>query len=139
VVAGLEATAADLACRKITDAEVASIERTHDLMVKAWRRKDEPTYFRLNQEIHEAILRASRNAVLQGVYSNLAGRIQRARYTAHKTAEQWRRAIDDHCEMVKHLKARDHEQLGNLMREHVRSKKPVIEAAFGKGSDQDEA
>jgi DNA-binding GntR family transcriptional regulator len=132
VVAGLEATAADLACRTITDDEIAVIEGLHHAMVEAWKRDDEPTYFRLNREIHEAIMQASRNAVLQGVYANLAGRIQRARYTAHKTAEQWRQAVRDHEEMLRLLKARDHARLGALMRGHIRSKKPVIAAAFGK-------
>lgn len=135
VVAGLEATAADLACRAITDDEIAAIEGLHGAMVEAWKGEDELTYFRLNREIHEAIMQASRNAILQSVYANLAGRIQRARYTAHKTAEQWRQAVEDHNEMLRLLKARDHDQLGTLMRGHVRSKKPVIAAAFGKRTD----
>ena len=36
VIAGLEATAADLACRSITDQEVAAIETKHHAMVAAW-------------------------------------------------------------------------------------------------------
>jgi DNA-binding GntR family transcriptional regulator len=135
VVAGLEATAADLACRSITDDEIAAIEELHLAMVDAWKRGDEATYFRLNREIHEAIMRASRNGVLQGVYANIAGRIQKTRYMAHKTAEQWRRAVKDHEEMVRLLGARDHNRLAALMRSHVRSKKPVIAASYGKNAD----
>ena len=135
VVAGLEATAADLACRRITDKEVAMIADLTDVMLRAWEREDEEVYFRLNREIHEAIMRASRNAILGGIYANLAGRIQKARYTAHKTAEQWRRAAEEHKEMLVLLKARDGEALAVLMREHIRGKKPVIAAAFGEQSD----
>jgi DNA-binding GntR family transcriptional regulator len=68
VVAGLEATAADLACQRITDEEIASIEALHRRMVTAWEQGDDPMYFTLNREIHEAIMTASRNATLQGIY-----------------------------------------------------------------------
>jgi DNA-binding GntR family transcriptional regulator len=131
VVAGLEATAADLACRKISDEEIAAIEAKHKRMVAAWKRKDDPTYFTLNREIHEAIMQASRNATLQGIYANLSGRIQRTRYAAHKTPAQWKKAVDEHEEMLKLLKKRDGERLAVVMREHIRGKKPVILAAYG--------
>ncbi len=131
VVAGLEATAADLACRRITDAEVAAIEGLHGRMVEAWRRGDDPAYFGLNREIHEAIMAASRNATLQGIYANLSGRIQRTRYSAHKTPEQWARAVDEHEEMIRLLNARDGERLASVMRAHIRGKKAVILASYG--------
>lgn len=131
VVAGLEATAAELAGRAITDAEVAAVEEKHAAMVEAWRREDNPAYFTLNREIHESIMRASRNATLQGIYATLSGRIQRARYAAHKTPEQWRRAVDEHEEILRLLKARDGERLARVLREHIRGKKPLILATYG--------
>jgi DNA-binding GntR family transcriptional regulator len=131
VVAGLEATAADLACRAITDEEIASIEVKHLAMVEAWKRGDDPAYFILNREIHEAIMQASRNATLQGIYANLSGRIQRARYSAHKTPAQWKKAVGEHEQMIRLLKRRDGERLAIVLRDHIRGKKPVILAAYG--------
>jgi DNA-binding GntR family transcriptional regulator len=131
VVAGLEATAADLACRAITDEEIASIEVKHLAMVEAWKRGDDPAYFTLNREIHEAIMQASRNATLQGIYANLSGRIQRARYSAHKTPAQWKKAVGEHEQMIRLLKRRDGERLAIVLRDHIRGKKPVILAAYG--------
>jgi DNA-binding GntR family transcriptional regulator len=131
VVAGLEATAADLACRSITDDEIASIEAKHHAMVDAWRREDDLLYFTFNREIHEAIMLASRNATLQGIYANLSGRIQRARYSAHKTPAQWQKAVAEHERILELLKQRDGERLAVAMREHIRGKKPVILAAYG--------
>ena len=136
VVAGLEATAADLACRRVTEKEIATIADLTDVMVRVWEREDEEAYFRLNRDIHEAIMRASRNATLEGIYANFNGRIQRARYTAHKTAEQWRKAIDEHKEMMVLLRAREPEALATLMRVHIRGKKPVIAAAFGEEGEE---
>jgi DNA-binding GntR family transcriptional regulator len=131
VVAGLEATAADLACRAITDEEIASIEVKHLAMVEAWKRGDDPAYFTLNREIHEAIMQASCNATLQGIYANLSGRIQRARYSAHKTPAQWKKAVGEHEQMIRLLKRRDGERLALVLRDHIRGKKPVILAAYG--------
>jgi len=131
VVAALEGAAGELACLHITDEEIAAIEVLHASMVDAWQRRDAPLYFELNRRIHEAIMAASRNNALQGVYATMSGRIQRARYAASKTPEQWALAIADHEEMIVLLKARDGATLGSLMRRHVRSKRPVISAAFG--------
>lgn len=131
VVAGLEATAADLACRHITPGGFDAIASLHARMLDAWRAGDDRLYFTLNREIHEAIMRASRNATLQAIYATLSGRIQRARYTAHKTPEQWAKAVAEHERMVDLLRARDGAALGALMRDHIRGKKPLIAAAYG--------
>lgn len=131
VIAGLEATAGELLCRHIGDDEVAAIEDIHLTMREAYRRRDAPVYFALNQEIHQAIMTASRNETLQSIYANLSSRIQRARFTAHKTPEQWTHAMDDHEKMVELIRVRAGEELGKLLRDHVRSKKAVIIATFG--------
>ncbi|MDQ0395675.1 GntR family transcriptional regulator [Labrys monachus] len=136
VVAALEGAAGELACSHITDTEIAALERMQETMVEAWRAQDAPRYFAFNRQIHEAIMLASRNTALQGVYAMMAGRIQRARYSANKTPEQWVHAIQDHGEMLKFLRARDGLALGALMRRHIRSKLPVITAAFGKAAQE---
>ncbi|MGA0597495.1 GntR family transcriptional regulator [Enterovirga sp. CN4-39] len=131
VVAGLEGTAAELACRLITDEEIDAIAERHTRMVEAFRAGDNVAYFTLNREIHEAIMAASRNATLQGIYATLSGRIQRARYAAHKTPEQWQRALEEHEDMLRLLKARDGEALAALMRRHIRGKAELILASYG--------
>ncbi|MGU3538555.1 GntR family transcriptional regulator [Methylobacterium sp. A54F] len=133
VIAGLEATAADIACRTITDGEIAHIQAEHDAMVTAWRAGDEAEYFRLNRNIHEAIMAASRNGTLAAIYTSLSGRIQRSRYSAHQTAEQWAQAVSEHEQMVAFLRVRDGAALSPLMRQHIRGKKPVIAANYGPG------
>jgi DNA-binding GntR family transcriptional regulator len=136
VIAGLEATSCDIACRTITPDEVAEIEAKHAGMITAWKARDETEYFRLNREIHEAIMSASRNATLQSIYAGLSGRTQRSRYRAHQTDEQWSQAVDDHEGLMESLRARDSEELSRRMREHIRGKKPVIAANY---ADHEEA
>lgn len=131
VVAGLEAAAAELACKHASETEIAEIGEMNLAMVAAYQQNDDAKYFTLNREIHEAIMKASRNATLQGIYQSLSSRIQRMRYTAHKTPEQWRRAVNEHNEMVSLLRARDGEALAKLIKNHIRGKKDVIAAAYG--------
>lgn len=131
VIAALEATAGELAARRISEDELAAIERMNTRMVKAYAARNIPEYFEINRLIHEAIMRASGNATLARIYGTLSGRIQRARFAAHKTAGQWEEAMGDHHAMVELLRARDGEALGRLLRAHVLSKKPVIIATFG--------
>jgi DNA-binding GntR family transcriptional regulator len=131
VVAGLEAVAAELACRRAEEDEIDAIAADTDAMAQAWSERDETAYFTLNRAIHEGIIAAARNATLKGIYANLSSRIQRMRYTAHKTDEQWRRAMDEHREMVRLLRARDGESLAALMKLHIRGKAEVIAASYG--------
>lgn len=131
VIAALEATAGELACRHITAGELRHLEELHSRMALAYADRDVPKYFELNRLIHQAIMDASRNAVLQGIYGNLSGRIQRARFAAHKTSEQWAETMRDHDRMIELLRARDREALARLLREHVLSKKTVIIGTFG--------
>lgn len=130
VVGALEGAAGELACERITSDELAVIEAATDAMVGARKVGDYPAYFARNREIHEAIMAAARNSALQSTYRSLSGRVQRARFSAHKTDEQWARAIDDHNLMVMFLRRRDGAALGQLLRDHLKSKWPVISAAY---------
>jgi DNA-binding GntR family transcriptional regulator len=131
VVAGLEAVAAELACVRAGEDEIDAIAADTDAMAEAWLKRDETAYFTLNRAVHEGLMAAARNATLSGIYANLSSRIQRMRYTAHKTEEQWRRAMGEHREMVRLLRARDGEKLAALMKLHIRGKAEVIAQSYG--------
>ncbi|MBX9618386.1 MAG: GntR family transcriptional regulator [Hyphomicrobiales bacterium] len=131
VVAGLEATAAELACRRITEKEIAAIQVDHNAMLAAWKARDEIAYFELNRAIHEAVMAASRNTTLIQIYAGISKRIQTMRYRAHKTEAQWIRAIGEHERMLALLIARDGDKLAQLMKDHLRGKKEPIAAAYG--------
>jgi DNA-binding GntR family transcriptional regulator len=132
VIAGLEVVASELACERITDEEVSAISEDTNSMVEAWKVRDESRYFMLNRAVHEAMMSASGNETLKTIYASLSSRIQRMRYTAHKTDAQWKQAVEEHSEMVVLLKARKGEELAQLMKRHIRSKAAVIAASYGK-------
>jgi len=131
VIAGLEANAARLLAKRITDSEIADIAELHEVMLEAYEKRDEAHYFTLNRQIHEAMMRAAKNATLAQLYAGLSSRIQRFRYAAHKTPEQWQRAIDEHEEMLRLMIERDGEKLAALMERHILGKKEPIAAQFG--------
>lgn len=131
VVAGLEAVAAELACQRAGDDEIEAIAADTEAMSAAYRTRDEVAYFNLNRAIHEGIMASARNVTLKSIYVNLSSRIQRMRYTAHKTEEQWSRAMGEHHEMVRFLRARDGARLAELMKLHIRGKAEVIAASYG--------
>jgi DNA-binding GntR family transcriptional regulator len=130
VVGALEGSGGELACEHVTEEQLSRIEEAHLDLVAAWKARDYARYFARNREIHEAIIAAARNDTLQTVYRSLSGRVQRARFSAHKTDAQWARAVDDHNLMVMLLRRRDKAALGQLMRDHIKSKRAVIAAAY---------
>lgn len=130
VIAALEATAGELAARRISADELAEIERLNARMASAYAARDIPECFELNRLIHEAIMAASGNRTLAAIYGTLSGRIQRARFAANKTPEQWEEAMSEHNQMVHHLRAGDGEALASLLRAHVLSKQAAISATF---------
>ena len=55
VIAGLEGQSGELAAQRITESELAEIRALHYEMMAAFTRRDLPTYYRLNAQIHTQI------------------------------------------------------------------------------------
>lgn len=119
VMGALEALSGEMACTRITDAEISDIARLHDDMLAHYRAGELGLYFKCNQEIHERILDAARNPTLAALYRGLAGRIRRARYLANMSPARWARAVDEHEQILNALKARDGSALAALLKAHL--------------------
>lgn len=129
VMGALEGLSGELACRHISDTEVAHIRRLHDRMLDHYRNNELQEYFQVNEQIHESIIVASRNDVLLEMYNNLSQRVKRVRYSSEMSNEYWRKAVSDHEEMIKALMERDGKWLGNILREHLSHKLEVASLA----------
>ena len=66
----LEALAGELACARITPEEIAQIKALTFQMLACRARRDLPSYYRLNREIHDRINAAARNRALAQTYAN---------------------------------------------------------------------
>ncbi len=126
VMGALESLAGEIACRRITDVEIAKIEALHTEMIQHWRRRELQPYFRLNQAIHQAILSSTRNETLKTVYQGLAGRLLTARYLANMSEERWCEAVAEHEAMLAALKARDGRALSSILNMHLANKLTAI-------------
>ena len=126
VMSGLEALSGELACRHVTDAEIAEIRALTFEMLACHARHDLPGYYRLNHAIHERINAAARNRLLTQVYRQLNRRIQNLRFRSNFDREKWDRAALEHQLMVDALAARDGARLAALLREHLHRKGDAV-------------
>ncbi len=130
VIAGLEATAGDLACRTISEAEIDAIEVDHNAMVAAWKGGDEAGISATTGGSTKASWRPAATACWPtSTRACRAGSSGRA--TRPADPDQWARAVSEHERMIALLRARDGAALAVLMREHIRGKKSVIAANYG--------
>ncbi|WP_343039133.1 GntR family transcriptional regulator [Propylenella binzhouense] len=126
VMGALEALSGEIACRHISDAEIAEIRALHARMVEHWRAGEREPYFRLNQAIHEAILEATRNETLKSMYRGLAGRLMKARYIANMSPERWAAAVAEHQAILAALERRDGIGLSAILKAHLAGKLATV-------------
>lgn len=128
VMGALEALAGELACRHVTAKEISHIRGLHEQMLLEYEQRNLDQYFALNQQIHEAILKAARNETLGTQYRSLATRVRRARYVANLTEERWAQAIDEHEAMIHALEKRDGMELAKILKNHLGNKLETVRA-----------
>lgn len=119
VLGNLEGLAGRLACEHATDDEIREVRQLHDRMLDMYERRDRLPYFKLNQNIHSAILRLSKNEALTYVHGILQARLRRIRYIGNEGPEKWAGAVADHEEIIAALEARDAERLSKVLTAHM--------------------
>lgn len=126
VMAGLEAQSGELACARITAAELAEIQALHFEMLAAFTRRDLPAYYHLNARIHQAINDAARNPVLGDTYRRINARLQALRFRSNQDEDKWRVAVAEHEQMVAALAARDAAAMRRVVLDHLNHKRDVV-------------
>jgi DNA-binding GntR family transcriptional regulator len=129
VSAALESAAGELACLRIDDDAIAAIAALHGEMQRHFAAGEIELYYVCNRAIHEAIVRASDNQVLIGLYDGVNTRIRRARYVAPMTPGHWRIAMSEHEAMLNALQRRDGAMLALVLKTHLRHKADEVERA----------
>ncbi|MEO8755852.1 MAG: GntR family transcriptional regulator [Casimicrobiaceae bacterium] len=130
VIALLEEHAGREACNA-SEPRIAAILDLHERMRGHYERRERPEYFRLNQEIHNAIVHAAGNPTLALLHGIVRSRMRRLRYIGNNSPENWAAAMAEHEGFINALRARDGKRLGRLMREHLANSWPRIKAAVG--------
>jgi len=122
LMGALEALAGELACSRISPAQLNQIRQNHEAMLICYQASDMPGYFAHNQRIHELIMESAGNRTLSDMYRSLAVRVRRARYLANMSAERWQQAVEEHEQILLALEARDSPKLGAILKQHLINK-----------------
>lgn len=121
VLGVLEAFAGERACDLITQEEINEIKALHYEMLAAFARGDRLQYFKLNQSIHLALVKAARSETLLATHARLNARLYRIRYLSNMRNELWGSAVEEHSKILDALEKRDAEKLSTLLRQHLKS------------------
>lgn len=126
VMAGLEGQSGELAAQRITQAELSEIKAMHFEMMAAYTRRDLSNYYRLNAAIHRAINVAARNPVLTTLYSQVNARLQALRFRSNQDGEKWKRAMQEHEQMIAALQTHDGVAMRAVLIAHLANKRDVV-------------
>jgi DNA-binding GntR family transcriptional regulator len=126
VIAGLEGQSGELAAQRITDEELAEIRALHYEMLAAYTRRDLPTYYRINAQIHTLINAAARNPVLAQTWRTVNARLQALRFRSNFDEAKWKRAVKEHDRMVELLGERDAAGMRALLVTHLEHKRDAV-------------
>ena len=96
LLVGLEGLAAETACSRISEQDIAAIDELHQHMAAAYRAGQLMAYFELNQAIHQRLVDAAGN----------------------RRHERWERALAEHQQILDALKARNGALLRELLGAH---------------------
>ncbi|WP_066740829.1 GntR family transcriptional regulator [Cupriavidus sp. D384] len=126
MMGALEAMSGELACQRITEAELNEIRALHFEMLACHARRDLPNYYALNRRIHDAINAAARNPILEETYRRINLRIQALRFRSNFDHDKWDMAVREHGEMLDALAKRDGAALRDILRAHLEHKHAAL-------------
>lgn len=138
VMGALERLAGELVCARVSNAEIAVLDRLHEELVALHRKGDRAAYFRKNQQIHEQIIGLTENPVLIATYANFAGKIHRARYMANYDRLRWDESVREHEGIMRALRTRKRDLLAQRLSEHSMRTGRVVIAQLRKQQDERE-
>jgi DNA-binding GntR family transcriptional regulator len=128
VFGAIEGLAGELACKRVTETELAEMARLLGRMMELHDREERAEYLRINQQIHRMVIDIAANPVLLSVWQSLAPQVERARAMPNLDRTRWTAALTEHFKMFAALAARDAPLLRRLASEHFLNGLPYIAA-----------
>jgi DNA-binding GntR family transcriptional regulator len=119
LMAELEAMCARLAVRRMSAADGASIRLAHEACEMAARADETDVYYAANEQFHQALYRASHNAVLEEECRRIAARLRPYRRLQLRLKNRVGQSFAEHGAIVEALLAGDSEAASLAARAHV--------------------
>jgi len=126
VMGALEGLAGELACERVTEADLVLLRGLQAEMETAHARHDLPAYYRINRAVHERMAGIAANPILAQTMSALNARLHALRFRSNVNRAKWDRAIAEHREMLGALAARDGSRLRELLVGHLWAKRQAV-------------
>ncbi len=120
VMSILEGSCARLAAERLTNADLAELEKLHEKLEDHYRDNDPHAYVQHNKDYHEFIQEKTGNPVLSRIVSDLRGRIQLHRFRQIYRPGRLDRSIDEHRGLMEAFRAREGERAEKLMQLHLK-------------------
>ncbi|MGV0912178.1 GntR family transcriptional regulator [Martelella sp. FOR1707] len=120
---------------RITQAQLAEIQRYHEEMGRLCEAGDMLGWAKINRRFHEAIIEASNNAVLCEIAMNLQMRIYLCFAIGQRTRERQERSNAEHGEIIDIIRAGDGARLAQALMQHTSR---AFETAYETGVIQSE-
>jgi len=119
VMAELEGLCARLAARRVSQAWRAEISEIHQRLVAAGETGDIDVFYDINQEFHDAIYEASRNAFLADQTRKLRNQMAAYRRRVTRMSNRIADTVREHETIMQAILAHDPERAHSTMRDHV--------------------
>ena len=119
VMAELEGLCARLAARRVNAAQLAQLRAIHTRLEQAAGGQDADTFYDINQEFHEAVYDASRNAFLATQTRTLRNQVAPYRRRVTRMPGRMADTLVEHQAVIDAIAAHDAERAGQAMRGHV--------------------
>lgn len=114
----LEAGAAELACARITDAELDELQALADVIYDHAEQPSLKRFIAANRDFHAAIARASGSARLHGLVLRQIDELERFFYLGARLRDVSRETVSDHHVIIDALRSRDREGVRRAVIDH---------------------
>lgn len=119
VIASLESLAAERLAERITEDQLDMLEQLHADMLSQYRAGESEAYFDINSKIHDAILAACGNLVLQQMHTKMMARARRGRFMAIMDPDRLTTAVKEHEQLMTAFRTQNSEAARQVWREHL--------------------
>lgn len=139
IYAHLEALAGELACKKLSDAEIDELMLLHDKLVELSDEDKFPQFLALDELVHARIEMAASNPVLLRMLQVVSGRVRRVRHLVYAPQARQKEALEEHGRIMKALRHRDCEALADAIKDHVNKSYQFFEESIAKPARMNDA
>ncbi len=123
----LEGFCARTACEKMTPDDFSHLEKLHDRLEQKFEKEDQKGYIQVNNQYHSFVQELAGNRCLNQIIDGLRKRILLYRFQSLNAQGRMADSIQEHRELLKVFRKRDHIKADALMQLHLKKQLSALE------------